>query len=226
MNYLLIVIIILLIPLISQLYVTYTYNKYLKKNSENNLSGFETARKILDSNNLKDLHIVETHGNLTDHYDSKRNVIRLSKDVFDKSSISSVSIAAHECGHALQKKDGYLFMKIRSFLAPIVNLVNKFAYIILIIGFILEFYNLIELAIILMTSSVLFQLVTLPVEFNASKRAKQELLKLKILSNTEIKGSSNVLTSAALTYVAALLATILDLLRLILIFTNKDFFIN
>ena len=222
MDYLLLLLGILLIPLIAQIYISYTYKKYLKVDSKNNISGFEAARKILDKNNLNDIHIVEVDGTLTDHYDTSRNVIRLSKSVFDETSISSISIAAHECGHAIQKKEGYFFMKIRSFIAPIVNIVNKFAYIILIIGIILEFYNLIELAIILMTSSILFQLITLPVEINASKKAKQQLLKLNILDNEEIVKSSNVLTAAALTYVAGLLATILDLLRLVLIFNNRD----
>lgn len=221
MEYLFIIIGILVIPLASQLYISYTYNKYLKINNNKNISGFEAARKILDKNNLNDLHIVETRGNLTDHYDPRRNVIRLSEDVFDKNSISSVSIVAHECGHAIQKKDGYLPMKIRNFLVPIVSFVNKFAYIILIIGFILEFYDLIEIAIILMSSSILFQLITLPVEFNASKRAKKELEKLKILENDELEKCSNVLTAAALTYVAGLLSTILELLRLVLIFGNN-----
>ncbi len=221
MEYLFIIIGILVIPLASQLYISYTYNKYLKINNNKNISGFEAARKILDKNNLNDLHIVETRGNLTDHYDPRRNVIRLSGDIFDKNSISSVSIAAHECGHAIQKKDGYLPMKIRNFLVPIVSFVNKFAYIILIIGFILEFYDLIEIAIILMSSSILFQLITLPVEFNASKRAKKELEKLKILENDELEKCSNVLTAAALTYVAGLLSTILELLRLVLIFGNN-----
>lgn len=221
MEYILIVIGILVLPLIAQLYISYTYNKYLKIENEKSISGFEAARNILDDNSLIDLHIVETRGNLTDHYDPKRKVIRLSGDVFDKNTISSVSIAAHECGHALQKKDGYFPMKIRNFLVPIVNIVNKFAYVILIIGFILEFYNLIEIAIVLMSSSILFQLVTLPVEFNASKRAKKELIRLGILNEKEMIGCSNVLTAAALTYVAGLLATILELLRLVLIFGNN-----
>lgn len=222
MDYLLIVLGIILIPLIAQLYINSTYKKYLRIESESKLSGFEIARKILDKNNLNDIHIVEVKGNLTDHYDSSRNVIRLSKDIFDGTSLSSVSIAAHECGHAIQNKEGYIFMKIRSFLAPIVNVMNKVAYIILILGFILEYYGLIEIAIILMSSSVLFQLITLPVEINASKRAKQELLTMNLINKVESQATENVLTAAALTYVAGLLATILDLLRLILIFNNRD----
>lgn len=222
MEYLLIFLGIILIPLIAQLYINYTYKKYLKVENKSLLSGFEAARKILDKNDLKDMHVVQTQGTLSDHYDSSRDVVRLSKDIFQNSSISSVSIAAHECGHALQDKDNYIFMKIRTFLVPIVNLANKVAYIILILGFILEYYNLVEIAIILMSSSILFQLITLPVEFNASKRAKKELVDANILDSNEIEGASNVLTAAALTYVAGLLATVLNLLRLLLIFNNRD----
>lgn len=222
MDYLLIVLGIILIPLIAQLYINYTYKKYLKIEAESKLSGFEVARKILDKNSLNDIHIVEVNGKLTDHYDSSRNVIRLSKDIFDGTSLSSVSIAAHECGHAIQNKEGYIFMKIRSFLAPIVNVMNKVAYIILILGFILEYYGLIEIAIILMSSSILFQLVTLPVEINASKRAKAELLNLNLINKAESEATENVLTAAALTYVAGLLATVLNLLRLVLLSNNRN----
>lgn len=220
-NYLLIVLGILFIPLIAQLYVSFTYRKYLKVENKKEISGFEAARNILDSHLLKDIHIVQTRGTMSDHYEPRRNVIRLSEDVFDKNTISGVAIAAHECGHALQKKDGYFPMKVRNFLVPIVNLSNKFAYIILIVGFILQYYNLVTLAIILMSSSVLFQLITLPVEFNASKRAKKEISKLKLLNKEELDGSSKVLTAAALTYVAGLLATMLELLRLIAIVGNR-----
>lgn len=221
MTYLLVILGILLIPLCAQLYINFTYNKYLKVKNKNDISGFETARAILDNNALNDIHIVEISGNLTDHYEPKRNVVRLSRDIFDKNTLSSVAIAAHECGHAIQNKEGYFFMKVRSFLVPIVNVFNWIAYIILIIGMLLEYYGLIELAIILMSSSVLFQLVTLPVEINASKRAKQQLINLNLIDNNELDGVSNVLTAAALTYVASLLATMLQLLRLILIFGNR-----
>lgn len=221
MKYLLIVLGIMALPLLAQLYINITYKKYLKHDSSKNISGFETARKILDSNGLNDIHIVSTPGMLTDHYDPSRNVIRLSNDIFDKNTISSVSVAAHECGHALQKKDGYLFMKIRTFLVPIVNFTNKIAYIVLILGFLLEYAGLIELAIILMSSGVLFQLVTLPVEINASRRAKKELIKINLINKEEESKVTNVLTAAALTYVAGLLASLLELLRLVLIVNNR-----
>ena len=149
MIYLLVILGILLIPTIAQLYIMATYKKYLKIDSQKDISGFEVARKILDENNLKDIHIVATSGTLTDHYDPSRGVIRLSNDIFEKNSISSVAVAAHECGHALQKKEGYLLMRIRTFLVPIVNFSSKIAYILLILGFLLEFAGLIEIAIIL-----------------------------------------------------------------------------
>lgn len=221
MTYLLIILGIIFIPLVAQFYINFTYKKYLKQNSSQNISGFEVARKILDSNGLNDIHIVSTSGMLTDHYDPSRNVIRLSNDIFDKNTVSSVSVAAHECGHALQKKDGYFLMKIRTFLVPIVNFSNKIAYIVLILGFLLEYAGLIEIAIILMSSGVLFQLVTLPVEINASRRAKKELIKLNLISSEEHDKVKKVLTAAAFTYVAGLLSSLLELLRLVLIINNR-----
>ena len=221
MIYLLVILGILLIPTIAQLYIMATYKKYLKIDSQKGISGFEVARKILDENNLKDIHIVATSGTLTDHYDPSRGVIRLSNDIFEKNSISSVAVAAHECGHALQKKEGYLLMRIRTFLVPIVNFSSKIAYILLILGFLLEFAGLIEIAIILMGTGVLFQLVTLPVEINASRRAKNELIRLNIISNSEESMVKNVLIAAALTYVAGLLSSLLELLRLVLLLNGR-----
>ena len=221
MMYLLVILGIMLIPTLAQLYIMATYKKYLNVDSRGNISGFETARKILDSNNLKDIHIVATEGTLTDHYDPSRGVIRLSNDIFEKNTISSVAVAAHECGHALQKKDGYLLMRIRTFLVPIVNFSSKIAYILLILGFLLEFAGLVELAIILMSTGVLFQLVTLPVEINASRRAKKELIRLNIITGEEESKIKNVLTAAALTYVAGLLSSLLELLRLVLIINGR-----
>lgn len=221
MIYLLVILGILLIPTIAQFYIMATYKKYLKIDSQKGISGFEVARKILDENNLKDIHIVATSGTLTDHYDPSRGVIRLSNDIFEKNSISSVAVAAHECGHALQKKEGYLLMRIRTFLVPIVNFSSKIAYILLILGFLLEFAGLIEIAIILMGTGVLFQLVTLPVEINASRRAKNELIRLNIISNSEESMVKNVLIAAALTYVAGLLSSLLELLRLVLLLNGR-----
>ena len=221
MMYIFVILGILLIPTLAQFYIMATYKKYLKVDSSKNISGFEVARKILDENNLKDIHIVATGGTLSDHYDPSRGVIRLSNDIFEKNTISSVAVAAHECGHALQKKDGYFLMKIRTFLVPIVNFSSKIAYIVLIFGFLLEFARLIEIAIILMSAGVLFQLVTLPVEINASKRAKKELIRLNIINSDEENKVKNVLVAAALTYVAGLLSSLLELLRLVLIINGR-----
>ena len=215
--YLLIFIGILIIPITAQIIINVNYKKYSSIKNANSLTGFDTARKILDSNGLQDIHIVETKGFLTDHYDPQRKVIRLSSAVFHTDTISAVSVAAHECGHAIQDKDGYVFMRIRSFIFPIVNFSNKIAYIVLLIGFLTYITDLIWLGIILVSFGVIFQLVTLPVEFNASKRAKQELSKLNILIGEENESAQKMLLSAALTYVAGLISSILELLRLILI---------
>lgn len=216
-TYLLIFIAILIIPVTAQILININYKKYSTIKNANNISGFEAARKILDSNGLQDIHIVETKGYLTDHYDPQRKVIRLSSAVFQTNTISAVSIAAHECGHAIQDKDGYLFMKIRSFIFPIVNFASKIAYIVLLIGFLTYITDLIWLGIILVSFGVIFQIVTLPVEFNASKRAKAELKKLNILIGEENEGAQKMLLSAALTYVAGLISSLLELLRLVLI---------
>lgn len=216
------ILIIFAIPLIAQLRVSLNYNKYLTYESKSSLTGFEVARKILDSHGLKNIHIVETPGTLSDHYDPTRKVLRLSHNVFHGTSISSMSIAAHECGHAIQDKDGYTFMRIRSFIYPIVNVATQFSYFIILIGIITAMFKLIMVGIALTGCGLLFQLVTLPVEFDASKRAKQELYKLGIASEEENEGVKQVLGAAAMTYVAGVLTSILQILRLLYIFNDRD----
>ena len=209
----------LLIPLVAQIYVSVTYKKFRNIENNENLTGFEVARKILDKNGLNDMYIVETRGNLTDHYDPTRKTIKLSSDIFHGTSIASIAVAAHECGHAIQDKDGYLFMRIRSLIFPIVSLGTKFAYIVLVIGLIMSAMNLIWLGIILVGLGLVFQLVTLPVEFDASKRA---LVEIKKLNKKDSLGCKSMLTAAALTYVAGVLSSALEILRLILLFTNRE----
>ena len=216
------ILIIFAIPLIAQLRVSLNYNKYLTYESKSSLTGFEVARKILDSNGLNNIHIVETPGTLSDHYDPSRKVLRLSHNVFHGTSISSMSIAAHECGHAIQDKDGYTFMRIRSFIYPIVNVATQFSYFIILIGIITAMFKLIMVGIALTGCGLIFQLVTLPVEFDASKRAKQELYKLGIASEEENEGVKQVLGAAAMTYVAGVLTSILQILRLLYIFNDRD----
>lgn len=212
----------LIIPLIAQIYINVCHDKYRKIENKKKLTGFEVARKILDSNGLKDIYVVETRGNLTDHYDPRRKTVKLSSDVFHGDSVASMAVAAHECGHAIQDKEGYLFMKIRSFIFPIVSFGTKIAYIVLFIGLIADIMDLVWAGILLVGLGLVFQLITLPVEINASKRAMVELEnKISALDN-DLDGTKSMLTAAALTYVAAVLSSALEILRLILIFRDRD----
>ena len=212
----------LIIPLIAQLYVNSTYKKYGNIKNRNKLTGFDVARKILDKNGLNDIYIVETRGNLTDHYDPARKIVKLSSNIYHDDSIASIAVAAHECGHAIQDKEGYLFMRLRSLIFPIVNLGTRFAYIVLVIGLIANLMNVIWLGIILVGLGLLFQIVTLPVEFDASKRALKELENTIVIDNNDLNGTKTMLTSAALTYIAGVLSSAIEVLRLILIFTRRD----
>ena len=212
----------IIITLIAQFYVNSSYSKFKKKNNNNGYTGFETARKILDNNGLKDIMILETQGNLTDHYDPKRKVIKLSKDIYHGTSIASLAVAAHECGHAIQDKENYTFLRIRNSIVPVVNLSSKFGYIVIFIGMIFGSFDLALLGILLLCAMLIFQLITLPVEFDASKRAKEEVKKLNITSSEiENNGISTMLTSAALTYVASLATTLIEVLRLLLVILNN-----
>ena len=213
-------ILIITIPLLAQLKVNGAYNKYKKEKNVKELTGFEVARKILDKNGLEDIYIVETTGKLSDHYDPSRKVIKLSKDIFHGDTIAAASVAAHECGHAIQDKDNYLFMRIRSLLVPVVNLVSGFSWIVIFIGLMTEYFNIFAFGIGLISISLVFQIITLPVEFDASKRAKKELTELNLIANNENTQVSNMLNAAAMTYVASVLTSILEILRLIIIFSD------
>lgn len=212
----------LLITLGAQLFVTTTYNKYKKIANKKNKTGFETAREILDKNGLNDVYVVETQGNLTDHYDPKRNTIRLSSEVFHGTSVAACAVAAHEVGHALQYKDGYIPIKIRNVILPIVNFSSQAGYFAIVISFIFGFTKLLWVGIALEIVILLFQLLTLPVEFNASNRAKEQLKNENILNNAESEGASKMLTAAAMTYVASVVTAILEIARLILIARDND----
>ena len=218
---LIICLLIVIIPALAQLFISVNYNKYKRIFNESKITGQEVARKILDKNDLEKIYVVATSGNLTDHYDSSRKVIRLSKDIYDNESIASLAVAAHECGHAIQDKDGYFFMRLRSFIYPIVRIGTMFSYLVIFIGAIAEAMNIIYLGIALVALGLIFQLVTLPVEFDASKRALIELKNLGLVTDDELDGAKKMLISAALTYVAGVLSSALELLRLILIFTDK-----
>lgn len=220
LNYLLIIISILITTL-SQILISITYSKYKKILNNKDLTGFDVARKILDNNGLSNIMVLEVKGNLTDHYDPQRKTIKLSTDIYHGSSIASAAVAAHECGHAIQDKTKYIPMIIRSHLVPFVNICTKIGYLAILIGVIFS-YVLVELGIILLLAMLLFQIVTLPVEFNASKRAIKEIERLKILDKEEKNYAKNILIAAAFTYIASMLSTLLEILRYVLIFTDRD----
>ena len=211
----------IIITLVAQIFVSSSYSKYKKVKNKNGLTGFEVARKILDKNGLQNIHIVEIKGNLTDHYDPSRKVVRLSTEIFNGTSIASTSVAAHECGHAIQDKDNYNFMRIRGKLVPIVNLSSKLGYLAVFIGIIFSLFDLAIFGIILLLAMLLFELITLPVEFDASNRAAKQIETLNLLEGKEKDQSKTMLRAAAFTYVAALVTTLLEILRLFLLATNR-----
>lgn len=212
----------IIVTTISQIIISINYNRYKKEGTRNKFTGYETARKILDNNGLSNVKINRVSGNLTDHYNPQNKIINLSADIYDGNSVSSVSVAAHECGHAIQDKEGYLFLRFRSALVPFVNFSSKIGYLVVFIGLIFNALKLARFGIILLLAILLFQLVTLPVEFNASNRAKKQLTRLNITTEEEKNGTKKVLMAAALTYVASLLSTLLQILRLALIVANRS----
>ena len=215
-------ILIIILPLIADIFVRVNYSINLKKENSKGISGAEVARKILDKNGLSNIYVVATNGYLTDHYDPKRKVIRLSKDVYEGSSVSSMAIASHECGHAIQHATNYVPLNLRSAIVPVANIGSTLSWPLFLAGLIFSIRPLLTVGIILFTFAVLFQLVTLPVEFNASSRALKMLGSSGMLGNDEVKGARKVLTAAALTYVAALASSILQLLRLIILAGGRD----
>ncbi len=220
---LLLLLVILIIPAVAQWGVYKSYNTYKQVKNSKGISGFEVARKILDDNGLEKVHVVEVNGNLTDHYDPSRKVVRLSSDVFHGETIAAVSIAAHEVGHALQDKDGYLYMRFRSLIFPVVNVATGVSYYIILLGILLQAFDMIMLGIALTGCGLIFQLVTLPVEFNASNRAKKLLTKMNLVSAGEAEGVRSMLGAAAMTYVAGVIASALQILRLLMIYGgNRD----
>lgn len=219
---LLLIILIISLPLISQLYITVTYKKTSNIEFRSDSTGYDVARNILDKNGLNNILVVETNGTLTDHYDPTRKVIKLSKDIYHGNSVASASVAAHEVGHAIQDKEGYTFLKIRHAIFPVVSFLDRISYIVIFLGFLLEYMNLVYFGIFAVGAGVLFQIITLPVEINASIRAIKELKSLNLTTDRTENLSKNMLTAAALTYVASTLAEILQLIRLIGIIKDND----
>lgn len=211
----------LIIAMWAQFNIQRSYSVYSKVYSKNGYNGSTVARMILDAYGLFEVPVVVTGGKLTDHYDPVQNIVRLSQEVYYGNSLASIGIAAHEVGHAIQHKEAYGPIKIRMALVPVANLGSNASWMLFILGFILSMPMLINLGILLFTVVVLFQIVTLPVEFNASSRAVNILRTRNILFEDELKGTKKVLRAAALTYVAAALTAIAQLLRLIAL-SNRE----
>lgn len=222
MDLIIIFLLMLIIPIYASIKVNVNYKKYKKVTNEKDLTGFYVARRILDENGLGDIYVVETKGVMSDHYDSRRKTVRLSTEVFHGTSVASVAIAAHECGHAIQDKEGYTWMKLRNIIFPIVNIGQRIAYVVMIIGLFLSYMNYVYAAIGFTFLGLLFELVTLPVEFDASKRAKDIILKDGMINDKEKKGVDAVLNSTALTYVAAVVSSMLELLYLFIQLNDRD----
>lgn len=212
----------IIVVVYAQSHIMKTYHETMRIRNEKMLSGQEVARKILDANGLEDIYVVQVSGELTDHYDPSRNVIRLSNHVFQDDSIASLAVAAHECGHVIQRKEGYLFYRLRSALVPVVNLVSYFGYFVIIISAFAGITAYLLLGMVMLLSTLIFQLVTLPVEIDASKRGMEEIERLNLAKKEEMTNVANMLKAAAMTYVASLASTILNLLRLIFMYRNRD----
>ncbi|MCH3964040.1 MAG: zinc metallopeptidase [Clostridium sp.] len=212
----------LLVAAYAQYKVSATFNKYSGYRSRNGYTGAQVARSLLDSSGLYDIPVEVIPGRLTDHYDPGKRVMRLSQDVYYGNSVASIGVAAHETGHAIQHQNRYIPLIIRNSIVPIASFGSNASWILFILGFMFGIRGLVDLGIILFTAVVLFQIVTLPVELNASRRALRILDSKAILYGDELDGARSVLSAAAMTYVAAALTAIANLLRLIFISRDRN----
>lgn len=199
-----------------------TFSVYRKVRSASGLTGAEAAQRILRSAGIYDVQVVPIQGSLTDHYDPQKKILGLSQDVYGQTSLAAVGVAAHECGHAIQHANNYALLNLRSAIVPAANIGANISWPLFLAGLIFSIQPLLTMGILLFSLAVLFQLVTLPVEINASSRALRMLQTAGILSPDENRGARKVLTAAALTYVAALASSILQLLRLIILAGGRD----
>jgi len=186
------------------------------------MTGSQVARLILDQNGLSDVQVVESRGFLSDHYNPMTKIVALSSHNFHEASVAGTAIAAHEVGHAIQHKEAYSFLKLRHMLVPVANISSNASWIFVMIGIFAQMSGLLLLGIVLLGIGVVFQLVTLPVEFNASNRAMSQIVANGVIRNEEERHARKVLNAAAMTYVAATAVAVLELLRLILIFTGMN----
>ncbi|ALS21017.1 MULTISPECIES: zinc metallopeptidase [Paenibacillus] len=207
----------------AQFRVKGTFNKWSEVPIHSGMTGYEAARRLLDANGLYDVPVEPVPGALTDHYDPIARAVRLSEPVYYENSISAVSVACHEVGHAIQHQQSYPMLVLRHRMFPVVNLTSGVAPLLILAGLFFQQFNfLLGVGIIFFSAAVAFQLVTLPVEFNASNRARDLMVAEGFITNDEERGVAKVLNAAALTYVAAALISLLELVKYIMIFTNRN----
>lgn len=212
-----------LLSLAASARVKTTFAKYSRVRSLSGMTGAQAAERILHSAGIHDVAVLHVNGNLTDHYDPRNKTLKLSDNVYGQSSVAAIGVAAHECGHAIQHNDGYVPLRLRSAIVPVANICATISWPLILIGLFLGYsQTLINIGIILFSCAVLFQIVTLPVELNASARAVRILDETGILYGEEVTHTKKVLGAAALTYVAAAAASILQLLRLVILFGGRN----
>ncbi|GIP43379.1 putative membrane protease YugP [Paenibacillus sp. J45TS6] len=215
------IIVAFILSLWAQFRVKGTFNKWAKVENTTGMTGYDVARRMLDLNGLHDVPIEPVRGALSDHYDPIHRVVRLSEPVYYERSISAISVASHEVGHAIQHKEHYPMLVLRHKIFPVVNFASGIAPFLILGGFLFNAFNLIGIGIIFFSVTVAFQLITLPVEFNASNRARDIIVQEGYIQREEERGVGKVLNAAALTYVAAALISLLELIRYIAIFTSN-----
>ena len=225
-TYIVILIPCLIISMLASANVNSTFNRYAKQLSSRRITGAQAAQRVLTANGVIGVRIERVAGNLTDHFDPKTNVIRLSDNVYDNISTAAIGVACHEAGHAVQYAHSYFPIRLRAAIIPITNIGSKLAMPLILLGVVLSTFGnysqtLIDIGILAFSLSLVFQLVTLPVEFNASRRAMTAIREGDILTTEELKGARKTLTAAALTYVAATIVALAQLLRLILLFGGR-----
>lgn len=219
--YVILVLPVMILSMIASARVNSSFKKYSKVMSARRITGAQAAFEILRYYGITNVQIERVSGNLTDHYDPRTNVIRLSDSVYNSTSVAAIGVACHEAGHAAQYAQSYVPIKIRNFILPVANLGSKLGFPLAILGFFLGFEPLAMFGVIFFAFAVLFQLITLPVEFNASKRALSVISEVDLLGEEEKKGAKKVLTAAAMTYVAALAVSVANLLRPILMVNRR-----
>ncbi|MDF2590928.1 MAG: peptidase [Clostridia bacterium] len=218
---------IILLPAIifaayAQSKINSTFNTYLRVRNSNGYTGYQVARIILDKHGLQDLPIELINGNLTDHYDPRKRILRLSNAVYNGNSLASVGVAAHECGHAVQHQEAYIPLTVRNTIAPIASIGSQLSWILVLAGLFFGFTGLIDIGILFFSAAVLFQLITLPVEYNASSRAIAMLTDYNLVPADEVGPAKKVLSAAALTYLAATIVAVMQLLRLLILRGRRD----